>query len=75
MAQVLEYLDKQQAQASALVLAPSIIPSLELTPHSPDVPEPDVSMADEDQDVISIAAFWEGGSFQQKEEEEQVPYL
>ncbi|MGH0146003.1 UNVERIFIED_CONTAM: hypothetical protein FKN15_019432 [Acipenser sinensis] len=48
---------------------------MELTPYSSvvplDVPELDVSMADEDQDAISIAASWEGSSLHQEEEEGQ----
>ncbi|MBN3278567.1 S23A2 protein, partial [Polyodon spathula] len=57
MAQVLEYLAEHQAQAPALASAEPITPAPELTPSVPvvtqDVPEPDVSMAEEDQDMIS----------------------
>ncbi|MGH0166628.1 UNVERIFIED_CONTAM: hypothetical protein FKN15_051384 [Acipenser sinensis] len=61
------------AQALALALAPAqlITPALELTPPAPvitpDVTELDVSIAEEDHDVISIMASWEVGSFLQKQ--------
>ncbi|MGH0170484.1 UNVERIFIED_CONTAM: hypothetical protein FKN15_000436 [Acipenser sinensis] len=71
MAKVLEYLARQQAQASAP--AQMITPAQELTPPAPmvtpDVPELDVNMADEDQDTILIVASWESGSLHQEEEE------
>ncbi|MGH0125404.1 UNVERIFIED_CONTAM: hypothetical protein FKN15_028340 [Acipenser sinensis] len=36
---------------------------------APDVSEPNLTVAEEDQDVISIAAYWDGRPFPQNEEE------
>ncbi|MGH0140401.1 UNVERIFIED_CONTAM: hypothetical protein FKN15_042820 [Acipenser sinensis] len=61
----------QQAQALALAPAQLITPAPELTPPAPvvalEVTEPDVGISEEDHDVISIAASWNGGSFLQKQ--------
>ncbi|MGH0115662.1 UNVERIFIED_CONTAM: hypothetical protein FKN15_037985 [Acipenser sinensis] len=66
-----EPLARQQAQALALAPAQQITPAPELTPPAPvvvsDVTEPDVSIAEEGHDAISITASWEGGSFLQKQ--------
>ncbi|MGH0115625.1 UNVERIFIED_CONTAM: hypothetical protein FKN15_037948 [Acipenser sinensis] len=60
-----------KAQALALDLAEPITLAPELIPPASvvalDVTELDVSIAEEDHDVISIAASWEGGSFLQKQ--------
>ncbi|MGH0164337.1 UNVERIFIED_CONTAM: hypothetical protein FKN15_001986 [Acipenser sinensis] len=72
MAQVLEYLAGQQAKPPALAPAPPLPPAPELTTPLPvvtqDVSEPDLAVAEEDQDAISIAASWDGSSFPQDEE-------
>ncbi|MGH0174621.1 UNVERIFIED_CONTAM: hypothetical protein FKN15_068518 [Acipenser sinensis] len=62
-----ELLARQQAQALALAPAQPIMPTLPAPVVAPDVTEPDVSIAEEDYDVISIAASWKGGSFLQKQ--------
>ncbi|MGH0166639.1 UNVERIFIED_CONTAM: hypothetical protein FKN15_051178 [Acipenser sinensis] len=71
MAQVLEYLVRQQALPSAPTLAPP--PALGSTPPSPvvapDVSEQAVVMSKEEQDAISMAASLDGDSFPQQETE------
>ncbi|MGH0125172.1 UNVERIFIED_CONTAM: hypothetical protein FKN15_027565 [Acipenser sinensis] len=72
MAQVLEYLAGQQAKPPALAPAPPLPPAPELTTPLPvvswDVSEPDLAVAEEDQDAISNTASWDGSSFPQDEE-------
>ncbi|MGH0152891.1 UNVERIFIED_CONTAM: hypothetical protein FKN15_065201 [Acipenser sinensis] len=76
MAQVLEYLTRQQAQPPAQ--AP-VAPASELNPPLPvvarDVSEPDLDVAEDDQDLISITASWDGSSFPQDEEGQDIQEL
>ncbi|MGH0145318.1 UNVERIFIED_CONTAM: hypothetical protein FKN15_049205 [Acipenser sinensis] len=73
MAQVLEFLARQQGQPPAPDSAPLLTPNLALTPSLPvvipDASESDLAAAEEDKDAISIAASWDGSPFPQDEEE------
>ncbi|MGH0140227.1 UNVERIFIED_CONTAM: hypothetical protein FKN15_057448 [Acipenser sinensis] len=73
MAQVLEYLVRQQALPPAPASAPPPAPAPEPTPSSPAV-APDVSERDEvmsqEQDAISFVASWDGDSFAQQNVQE-----
>ncbi|MGH0156545.1 UNVERIFIED_CONTAM: hypothetical protein FKN15_046716 [Acipenser sinensis] len=74
MAEVLEYLVRQQALPSASAPAPPPAPAPILTPPSPavaDVSDRGEAMSEEDQDVISIVASWDGDSLEQQETEAQ----
>ncbi|RXM28939.1 hypothetical protein EOD39_2461 [Acipenser ruthenus] len=54
--------------------APPLAPAPILTPPSPaveDVSDRDEAMSEEDQDAISIVAFWDGDSLEQQETEAQ----
>ncbi|MGH0172766.1 UNVERIFIED_CONTAM: hypothetical protein FKN15_008800 [Acipenser sinensis] len=79
VAQVLEYLARQQAQTHALALAPLLAPAPELISPLPvvarDISEQDLAVAVEDQDTISNRGLWDGSYFPQDEEEGDVQEL
>ncbi|MGH0123178.1 UNVERIFIED_CONTAM: hypothetical protein FKN15_013682 [Acipenser sinensis] len=78
MAQVLEYLVRQQALPPSPALAPPPALAPVLSPSVPavdNVSDRDEVMSKGDQDAISIMAFWDGDSLEQQETEPIVSEL